>query len=66
MVDYDSKNKLQIRTLITRNQLTWKKLYTCFIRSQIEFAVSSWSPYTKQDKKHLRKFIIEPQKLPVV
>ena len=43
------------RTLTTRDQYTWKKLYTCYIRPQIEFAVSSWNPYTKQDQNTLEK-----------
>ena len=43
------------RTLTTRDSHTWKKLYTCYIRPLIEFAVSSWNPYTKQDQITLEK-----------
>ena len=43
------------RTLTTRDSNTSKKLYTCYIRPHIEFAVSSWNPYTKQDQNTLEK-----------
>ncbi|CAF0816430.1 unnamed protein product [Brachionus calyciflorus] len=43
------------RTFTTRDEQTWEKLYTCYIRPHIEFAVSSWNPDTKQDQNTLEK-----------
>lgn len=31
------------------------QLYKCFIRPHLEFAVSSWNPYSTSEKKHTQK-----------
>ncbi len=37
------------RTFLSRNTTLWKKLYTTYIRPQLEFAVSAWNPYLFKD-----------------
>ena len=43
------------RTFVTRNVDIWKKLYTTYVRPQLEFAVSAWNPYLKKDISTLEK-----------
>ncbi|RNA18729.1 RNA-directed DNA polymerase from mobile element jockey-like [Brachionus plicatilis] len=44
-------------TLTTLDSCTWNKLYTCYIRPLIEFAVSFWNPYGS-----IRDPIVEKQR----
>ena len=43
------------RTFATRDTQIWKKLYTTYVRPQLEFAVSAWNPYLKKDIETLEK-----------
>lgn len=36
-------------TFVSRNAGLWKKLYTTYVRPQLEFAVAVWNPYLKKD-----------------
>lgn len=42
-------------TFVSRDAKIWKKLYTCYVRPHLEFAVSAWSPYTQKDINCLEK-----------
>ncbi len=33
----------------------WKRLYTCYVRPHLEYAVSAWAPYLKADCRALEK-----------
>ena len=48
----------------TRDQNIWKKLYSCYVRPQIEFAVPCWSPYAKKDINTLEKVQQRATKIP--
>ena len=43
------------RTLVTRDKIIWKKLYTTYVRSHLEFAVAAWNPYLKKDINLIEK-----------
>ena len=38
-----------------RDKQTFLKLYTVYVRPHLEYAVASWSPWTKGDKEILEK-----------
>ena len=42
-------------TFVSRDPILWKKLYTTYVRPNLEYAVAAWSPYTKDDKRTLEK-----------
>lgn len=42
-------------TFVNRDAKIWKKLYTCYVRPHLEFAVSAWSPYMQKDINCLEK-----------
>ena len=43
------------RGLSYRDRNTFLRLYTVYVRPHLEYAVASWSPYTKGDKEILEK-----------
>ena len=36
-------------TFVSKNPSLWKKLYMIYLRPHLEYALSTWSPYTKVD-----------------
>ncbi len=42
-------------TFVSRDANLWKKLYTTYVRPQLENAVPVWSPYTHKDIDCLEK-----------
>ena len=40
---------------IINNPLLWKRLYTNYVRSHLEYAEAVWMPYAKKDKRILEK-----------
>lgn len=58
-------------TFVSREVGIWKKLYNCYVRPHLEFAVTVWSPYTQKDinclenvQKRTTKLIHELKGLP--
>ena len=43
------------RAVIYRDKVTFLKLYKVFVRPHLEYAVSSWSPWSQGDKNELEK-----------
>ena len=37
------------KTFKSRDPKLWKKLYTAYVRPQLEFAVAAWNPYQRGD-----------------
>lgn len=42
-------------TFVNRDMHIWKKLYTCYVRPHLEFAIPAWAPYTQKDINCLEK-----------
>src|SRR6218665_2403762 len=41
------------RTIVTRDKYTILRLYKSLVRPQLEYCMSAWSPYLKQDMEKL-------------
>ena len=52
------------RTFNCRDPNLWKKLYTTYIRPQLEFAVAAWNPSLKKDITTLEKVQRRATKVP--
>ena len=46
---------LMKRTFQSNNSFVWKKLYTTYIRPQLEYAVSAWNPFLLKDIRTIEK-----------
>ena len=46
---------LMRNTFVLKDPLLWKKLYTTYVRPDLEYAIPAWSLYTKADKHTLEK-----------
>ena len=53
------------KTFTTRDKATWKKLYTTFVRPQLEYAIQSWSPYLRGDIAKLEAVQRRATKTPI-
>ena len=42
-------------TFVSKDALLCKKLYTTYVRQHLEYAIPTWSHYTKADKHTLEK-----------
>ena len=42
-------------TFVNRDAQIWIKLYTCYVRPHLEFAIPVWSPYMQKDINRLEK-----------
>jgi hypothetical protein len=51
-------------TFVSRDLFIWKKLYTAYIRPQLEFAVAAWNPYLLKDTEKLEKVQRRATKIP--
>ena len=43
------------RTFVHRGTDLWKRLYTTYVRPQLEFAIAAWNPYHQSDINKLEK-----------
>ena len=51
-------------TFVSRDANLWKKLYTTYVRPQLEYAVPVWSPYMHKDIDCLEKIQHRATKIP--
>ena len=52
-------------TFVSRDLSIWSKLYKTYIRPNLEFAVSAWYPYKKQDINLIEKIQRRVTKIPL-
>ena len=46
---------MMARTFHFRDKKFWLKLYMTYVRPHLEYAITSWNPWTVQDKEQLEK-----------